>query len=110
MIRFKDFITASNVDNEVVCEMKHLVGTCVNSFDADGNTTVGSLPWSHVSDFARANEKATHISKDDFVKGASVPHSMHRKLTNPKTQYMKTHDGVHMMYDPNEDRHYFFTK
>ena len=81
------------------------VGTCVNSFDEDGDCIVNQLPYSTASDFAGDEEEAEEISEKDFKKiiitDKMVPKSH-------KISYYKSEQDVVMAYDEDDDIHYFF--
>lgn len=59
----------------------NLLGTCVNSFDEDGDCIIPELPWSSVSDFANDIEEFG----DNFRQG-----------------------NLKVVYDDNKDIHYFY--
>ena len=87
---------------------KHFVGTCVNSFDGDGDCTVPGLPWSDVSAFAGADADATEIPPESFLSLVELPPKLWRKVSRHKLRYMTTDDGVLMLYDDDADVNYFF--
>lgn len=84
------------------------VGTCVDSFDDDGNCIVDELPWSTVSDFARVEENAATVFEDKFLSVCDVPKSIYLSTQNSAIQCLKSEDGVYMLYDEGSDVHYFF--
>lgn len=43
------------------------IGNCVNSFDADGNCIVSSLPFNDVTEFAQMVEESDEVTIGDFV-------------------------------------------
>ena len=87
---------------------KHFVGTCVNSFDEDGDCVLSELPWSQVSDFAFAGESAMRIAEAEFMAQAIVPKYVHEAISLHEIEYLRTEDEVLMLYDISDDVHYFF--
>ncbi len=87
----------------------HLVGTCVNSFDEDGDCTVDNLPWSNVTDFAHYDENATEITAKEFHQLAEIPHLITKITTNHNIKYLNS-DGVLSLYDLDDDIHYFLIR
>jgi hypothetical protein len=84
---------------------KHLVGTCVNSFDEDGKCDNINLPYRDTTQFAQAEENATEITKDQFINNVNLPDS----LKYIKAIYLHDKDNdVFMLYDDQKDVHYFF--
>jgi hypothetical protein len=73
-------------------EGKHFVGTCVNSFDEDGDCVVPQLPWSTVSDLGVADEEAMEISAEDFVKGADMDPRVEEAIAGHDIKFL-VHDG-----------------
>jgi hypothetical protein len=97
MISFKQFLESQN--------KKHLVGTCVNSFDEDGNCTIPQLPYTDTTHFAQAEENATQITKDQFINNVNLPDN----LKDINAIYLHDEDNdVYMLYDDQKDVHYFF--
>lgn len=86
---------------------KHLVGTCVNSFDEDGECT-NSVPYRDVSDFAVHEEEAEEITREEFLSKCEVPEKLRKLLKKDTTEFMVDTKGVYMLYDSNKDIHYFF--
>ena len=86
-------------------QKKHLVGTCVNSFDEDGHCNSINLPYRDTTHFAQAEENATEITKDQFINNVNVPET----LKNINAIYLHDKDNnVYMLYDDQKDVHYFF--
>ena len=77
---------------------KHLefVGTCADSFDEDGDCINPALPWSHVSDFAVADENATATDPTQF--GVKTPFD-----------FFDLGRGIYAAYDSDADIHYFYS-
>jgi hypothetical protein len=86
-------------------QKKQLVGTCVNSFDEDGNCTINQLPYRDTTQFAQAEENATEITKDQFINNVNVPDNL--KNINAIYLHDKDHD-LYMLYNDQKDIHYFF--
>ena len=91
---------------EITNNKKHFAGTCVNSFDEEGNC-ITNLPWLTVSDFAVDEENAEEINKEEFLKNVDISKELIKKLLKHKLKFMKA-DNVYMIYDDNTDIHYFF--
>jgi len=84
----------------------NFVGTCVNSFDEDGECLISY--FADTSDFAYQEENSKKISKETFIKNVSDS-SMIPK--NKEVIFMITpNKNVIMAYDPLSDVHYFFGK
>ena len=88
------------------------VGTCVNSFDRNsGECNVSRLPYHDVSHFATGVEGAHQISKEHFLKHATVPKHLESLANNKTTKFLHDKEnGVHMMHDTKKDVHHFFTE
>jgi hypothetical protein len=86
-------------------QKKQLVGTCVNSFDEDGNCTIPQLPYRDTTQFAQAEENATEITKDQFINNVNLPDNL--KNINAIYLHDKDHD-LYMLYNDQKDIHYFF--
>lgn len=81
----------------------YLAGTCVNSFDEDGNSLIKC--FSDASDFAVKEENASEISEEKFKEYATGWE--HLPKGNYTYLYSKESD-VLMAYNIDEDVHYFF--
>ena len=101
------FINSSMKINEIIHEKKYCIGTCVNSFDENGNLIGAELPWRDASSFAVAAENAKNISEKEFFKNVTISPEMMKKLSKHQLDYLIA-DGVYMIYDDNTDVHYFF--
>jgi len=86
-------------------QKKHLVGTCVNSFEEEGHCDNINLPYRDTTQFAQAEENATEITKDQFINNVNVPDNL--KDINAIYLYDEDND-VYMLYDDQKDIHYFF--
>ena len=91
-----------------LCETKHYVGSCVDSFDEDGDCIIDDLPWSTVSDLGHADENAQDIGSVTFLQNVSLPNEIAADTSGHEIQYLE-YDGVYMLYDVDADVHYFFT-
>jgi hypothetical protein len=90
-----------------IFEGKHYIGSCVNSFDEDGDCIIDELPFSTVSDLAVAEENAKVINKNAFDETVTVPESIEHLTVGHEISYL-VHDEVYMLYDLDSDIHYFF--
>lgn len=91
-------------------EKYHLVGSCVDSFDDNGDCFFDN--FSDVNDFACADEDAKRISKKQFWKScvvslwASCPTAIEK--THKIEYYYDERTDVFMLYDSTDDIHYFY--
>jgi hypothetical protein len=92
---------------EAADPQKHYVGSCVDSFDDDGNCHLRELPWSTVSDFAVAIEHAQEIDKPAFLAVVTMPENLWKKVKHHENRYLVA-DEVYMLHDETADVHYFF--
>lgn len=83
----------------------HFVGTCINSFDEDGNCSLDI--FSDTTDFAQQEENAQEITKQQFLSKVKNIEMLPRN--EMKYLYIKDRD-VLMAYDIEEDIHYFFSR
>jgi hypothetical protein len=84
----------------------NFLGTCVNSFDTDGESLIPQ--FTDTSDFAYQEENSKKISKETFIKNV-YDFSMIPK--NKEVIFMITQNkNIIMAYDPVTDIHYFFGK
>lgn len=83
------------------------VGNCVNSFDGLGDCVLHELPWYDVSAFACAEESASEINEVEFYQSVSPFPDLPVKNAS-SISYLRTEDGVFMLYDREADIHYFF--
>ncbi len=88
-------------------EARHYVGNCVNSFNADGECVIPDLPWRTTSDLAYADENALELKKKTFFAGATVPDEILEKISGHDVFYLD-HNSTYMLYDSDDDIHYFF--
>lgn len=97
MTTFRQFLENKN--------KKHLVGTCVNAFDLNGNCTIPELPYKDTTEFAQAEENAKQITKEDFINAVNIP----QNLKHIDAIYLHDqNNNVYMLYDDNNDIHYLF--
>lgn len=86
----------------------HFLGTCVNSFDEDGNCVVPGL-YNDVSDFAVHEENAQQITKSQFLKHIGrIDHGIDKEISHNRIYLHDSDNGVFMIYDVETDIHYFF--
>ena len=82
------------------------LGSCVDSFDRDGECLQEELGWSSVSDFACAEENAQEVEAEEFQ--SYIPIDIVNLTTGHKVKYLMTEDNILMLYDLEDDVHYFF--
>jgi hypothetical protein len=82
-------------------------GNCVNSFDEDGYCTVPDL-YSDTSDFAYNEENAKVVTKEEFEKTVTVPKDLDKEIGTNRTYLHDANNNIYMLYDEDEDIHYFF--
>ena len=86
---------------------KTFVGTCVNSFDEDGDCIIRELPYNDVSAFVVGIENATPIDKETFLQHAFISQDEMNERTD--AEYLQDEENdVFMIYDPVADIHYFY--
>jgi hypothetical protein len=97
-------ITKLNEESE---RKYNFAGTCVNSFNEDGDSLLDE--YRDVSDFAVGCEEAEQISQEKFIQMINVDSNAQQRIDIPNIQYLydRDHDVV-MLYDENEDIHYFY--
>lgn len=106
MYSFKQFMAES----DALVKTHHHVGTCVNSFDEDGDNCTKGLPYRDVSHFANHEENAKEESKEEFLHYSHVHPDLYKVLNNKHTSFLHDKDNdVHMMYDGKKDIHHFYT-
>jgi hypothetical protein len=81
---------------------KQYVGTCVDSFDEDGDCIVDALPFNDVTDFAYAVDNAQTLSKAEFLALAEC-----KDYFNDNHSFYKFNQVV-MLYNDDLDIHHFF--
>lgn len=88
--------------------LKTFAGTCVTCFDEDGECLVPALGWSHVSDFAVAEEDGRTLNETDLMAAVSFPAGVAVLVAGHELGYRRTENGVVMVHDQDDDIHYFF--
>lgn len=85
------------------------LGSCVNSFDKDGECLIDELPYTDATEFAQAEEQAVEIDEREFKHNFTVPIGIQQRLSAHEVKYLydQRHD-VYMIYDLDDDVHYFF--
>jgi hypothetical protein len=82
------------------------IGSCVDSFDEDGNSINNSFPYATVSEFACGEEDAKEITAEQFQDKAVFPKWVD---TSHEIYYLLDEwNGIFILYDSNKDIHYFF--
>ena len=97
--------------NEIISRdsRKRFVGTCVNSFDEDGDCIIPELAWDHTSAFAVDEENAVPVQPMEFNKVVAITPDVAQTFTGHQISYLRTEDHhVYMIYDHDTDVHYFF--
>lgn len=92
------------------------IGNCVDSFDEDSTCTNPDLPFEDVTQFAYADENSETITQNQFMNQIDLGDQNTREIfnnkkDNPDVKYLNYSDeDVIVIYDENEDIHYFFVK
>ena len=90
-------------------EGRGLLGTCVNSFDGDGYCIQPGIPYETTSDLAVGDENAEEIPEEEFRSQVVIPSELEQKVAGHEIYYLLDRDNDHyMLYDSNDDVHYFF--
>ena len=86
-----------------------LIGTCVDSFDEEGDCVV-SLPYATVTDFAAGDERAERMLEDAFRSKVIIPQDLEDLISvGHEIDYLWDQDkDQYMLYDADTDVHYFF--
>ena len=85
------------------------IGNCSNIFDSDGECTLNIFENS--SDFANKDENAIELDKEEFetfVK--NIPTEIQNKIKNHILKYLFYDGNIFVIYDDNDDIHYFWSK
>lgn len=84
------------------------LGTCVNSFDDEGECVVPRL-YRDVSDFAYHEENAQKISSKEFSNAVGkIPYAIDNQIGKSREYLYDEDNDVYMIYDTESDVHYFF--
>ena len=83
-------------------------GNCKNIFDEDGSCEVSI--FTNVSDFVFNDENSKEISKEEFFNKVSIGNDLWNKLKDHDLLYFYYPNGLYVLYDDEEDIHYFFAK
>jgi len=90
-------------------EKNNFVGTCVNSFDNDGDCTLSQLPYNTISDFA--NVEGVEVEKSQFLEANEIHEDLLRFFRDKVLCYLKDEENnIYFIYDEYDDIHYFFTQ
>jgi hypothetical protein len=91
-----------------ISKIAEFLGTCVNSFDEDGECTVPQL-YRDVSDFAYHEENAQKISSKEFYnKVGKIPTVIDSQIGKNREYLYDEDNKIYMIYDVDSDVHYFF--
>lgn len=85
----------------------YFIGTCVNSFDDDGDCVIRGL-YNDVSDFAVHEENSERISKAEFTNAVGWVDEELCKSIGKKREYQSDDGIIYMIYDVKANVHYFF--
>lgn len=95
---------------EVANKFANFLGTCVNSFDEDGDCTIPQLGYRDTSHFAYHEENADEISHEEFGKNAGIiPPDLNKEISVNRYFLHDPDNDVYMIYDQDDDIHYFFS-
>jgi hypothetical protein len=82
----------------------HFIGSCVDSFDDDGDCINDRLPLRDASHFAVELEEATPITREQFVDACYVARPLEFD-----DEFMVICEGeIFVCYDTKNDVHYFY--
>ena len=96
---------------ELTVKKYHFVGTCVNSFDEEGNCIVNQLPWSDVTEFAQDEEDHFKpITSEEFNENVDNVSSVYKPARGLRPLKFYSFKNVLVLYDTVSDVHYFFVK
>ena len=92
-----------DVVNESTDRLKYYEGSCVDSFDEDGDT-VNNLPYQDVSEFALNEEDYVEIDKEKFYAnvGGNIPE------VQDAIYFQDMKNDIFILYDDMKDVHHFF--
>lgn len=92
-------------------EKRVLVGSCVNSFDDDGYCIQHGVTYADASEFAVGDERADEISEEEFRAAVQIPPDLYQQVTSHEVCYLlDREESQYMLYDYDDDIHYFFGK
>jgi len=103
----------SNINSKKIIDIETLnapaeyLGTCVDSFDEDGESLIDI--FRDVSNFACIEEESNEISVEDFMIATKKDMFDIENLSLNKKTYLESENkDVYMIYDEDKDIHYFF--
>jgi len=100
--------------NDLVAKIlneSYYLGSCVDSFDEDGDCIIDDLPFSDVSDFACREQDALEITRGEFeIIIKEIPQDIKSKILGHNLTYFVYKGDIFVIYDSDEDVHYFFRK
>lgn len=86
----------------------NFLGTCVNSFDEDGDCVIPGL-YRDASDFASHEENAKKITQQEFEsKVGKLSIDLSKKISKDREYYHDEDGNIYYIYDVKKDIHYFF--
>lgn len=105
------------IANNKTCSVQYY-GNCVDSFDEDGESLIPI--FENTTDFARQDENAKEITKDEFLKiipKECIPKEVIQKIywypNRGKTHnilFFKYENDIFVLYDETIDIHFFFRR
>ena len=84
------------------------VGNCIDSFDEYGDSNLSY--FEHTSDCAVQNEHSRQIDEEAFFASVTVPPAIIQKVNGHNKEYLLYTNGLLVLYDIDDDIHYFFGK
>ena len=88
-----------------------LIGSCVNSFDDDGYCIQPDVAYADVSAFAVGDERSEEINEEEFRAAVQIPTALDQQTASHEVFYLlDREESQYMLYDSDDDIHYFFGK
>tara|TARA_A100001391_G_C5029508_1_gene267981 strand:- start:678 stop:995 length:318 start_codon:yes stop_codon:yes gene_type:complete len=96
---------------EFLKEERGLMGSCVNSFDGDGYCIQPGVAYADTSALAVGDERADEISEEEFRAAVTIPSDLDQRVAGHEVFYLlDREENQYMLYDSDDDIHYFFGK
>ncbi len=87
------------------------MGSCVNSFDGDGYCIQPGEAYADTSALAVGDERADEISEEEFRAAVTIPSDLDQQVAGHEVFYLlDREENQYMLYDSDDDIHYFFGK